>query len=133
MNNTIQHDPDGGFTVLSTDHRTGYVPRPYNEIERVRQHRPEDPGMYGVQTWSAGPIYPAIIHMEEVYTTYSDYQAMWVLKPVMTPEQFYAAPLFARLLSRKFVLTIPGQEPIKFDSRGAAEVYALRMQGRVPS
>ncbi|CAB4199124.1 hypothetical protein UFOVP1326_21 [uncultured Caudovirales phage] len=90
---------------------------------------PEDPGMYGVQTWSAGPIYPAIIKVVETYAEFPDDGEEY---ETQRRAVFYAQPLAARLISRKYVLTIPGCEPFEFDSRGAAETYALRMQGGAP-
>ena len=84
--------------------------------------RPEDPGMYGVQTWSAGPIYPAIIRVVETYAPF---------------DPSFDGPLSDRLLSRKYVLTIPGAVELNgelveftFDTRGAAETFALSMQRR---
>lgn len=87
-----------------------------------RQHRPEDPGMYGVQTWSAGEIYPAIIHVEETYTKYA----------YLVAEARFNT-LDERLISKFFVLTLPGQKPQHFDNRGAAESAAVRQMVRVPS
>lgn len=33
------------------------------------QPSPNADGLYGVQTWSAGPIFPAVIYVRELYDT----------------------------------------------------------------
>ncbi len=94
-----------------------------------RVARPEDPGMYGVQTWSAGPIYPAIIRVVETYRVW--HPSTWWDVP---EAEFYAKPLSERLFSREYILAIPGfPGQWSFDTRGEAEEWAISMQGKVPA
>ena len=83
-----------------------------------RQPSPNAPGMYGVQTWSAGAIYPAVIKVVENYS--DDYQgviggAAECINGVVS--------LASRLSSRHFVLMLDGVEDT-YASREDAEQAA---------
>ena len=94
----------------------------------------------GIQRWSYGDVFPAVIHVVETYDTPLSESQFKEQKPQpgYSPERlaaryreyvadFFGRPLAKRLISRRFVLTYPGQEDQVFDSYAAAHAEARRL------
>ncbi len=94
----------------------------------------------GIQRWSYGDVFPAVIHVVETYDTPLSESQFKEQKPQpgYSPEQlavryreyvadFFGRPLAKRLISRRFVLTYPGLEDQVFDSYAAAYAEARRL------
>lgn len=86
-------------------------------------------GHSSVQAWSAGPIFPAVIAVVEVYdepTPEEDLRGLGRTYPYADyVADFYAQPLDARLRYRAFELTMPGRDVMTYGSRDDAESAAL--------
>ena len=78
------------------------------------QPSPNADGLYGVQTWSAGPIFPAVIAVLETYERYPVIITSGSLNDFFESfargeeREFYARPLEDRLLARNYRLTLDG-------------------------
>ena len=91
----------------------------------------------GIQRWSYGDVFPAVIHVVETYDTplpESQFNAQKP-QPGYSPEQlavryreyvadFFGRPLAKRLIGRRFVLAYPGREDKVFDTYAAAHAEA---------
>lgn len=78
-----------------------------------QQPSPNADGLYGVQTWSAGPIFPAIIAVRE---TYERFMSSTIAPASIHPDDYYrqqerfysVLSLEDRLLARTYRLTLDG-------------------------
>ncbi len=89
----------------------------------------------GIQRWSYGDVFPAVIHAVETYDTplsesqfneqnpQLGYEPQWLATRYREyVADFFGRPLAERLIGRRFILTFPGQEDRTFTSY--AEAYA---------
>lgn len=94
----------------------------------------------GVQSWSRGAIFPAVITVREVYETPIPFDeflggAIFHATPVEFAQRlyqrylttFYSQPLERRLIARFFVLRYPGQDDITFQLYETAARVAQRL------
>lgn len=103
-------------------------------------HQPDKTPHPSVQTWSRGPIFPAVIKRVEEYDAYpfeikpGSFNSIPGCSAFEERRDFYGRPLDERLVSTHWELIYPGREPEAFATHEAAETFArlLNVQARNP-